>query len=234
MFVSPGMADGEPPLTRAPLTWAERTQKRVFDVVIAAGALTLLAPAFGRGSSRDLARERAAAVLPPATLRFQSTGIPHQKFRTMNTLKTATWCGRRRATTAASTRVGRILRKLEPRRVAATDHVLKGDMSLVGPRPHALSHNREYERQDRALVRAATTGGPGITRLEQVQPGFRGEPIPTKDARTSRPRSLLHRHCPRWVRFNADLLRTVFSRGCKGASVGTHSRVLHKTSSGLK
>ena len=45
------------------------------------------------------------------------------------------------------TRFGRFLRKWNIDELPQLINVLKGDMSLVGPRPHALSHNREYEQK---------------------------------------------------------------------------------------
>jgi polysaccharide biosynthesis protein PslA len=51
--------------------------------------------------------------------------------------------------------------------------VLTGDMSLVGPRPHALSHDHEFERRISLYARRHNVK-PGITGWAQIH-GFRGE-----------------------------------------------------------
>ena len=66
-------------LTRAPLSWFERMQKRIFDVTVAAGVLIALSPLLAVVALADPARQRAAAVLPPAALRLQPAGIPHHQ-----------------------------------------------------------------------------------------------------------------------------------------------------------
>ena len=71
------------------------------------------------------------------------------------------------------TRVGAFLRKYSLDELPQLFNVLKGDMSLVGPRPHAIAHNEQY-----AKVIADYAGRhrvkPGITGWAQVN-GLRGE-----------------------------------------------------------
>jgi putative colanic acid biosysnthesis UDP-glucose lipid carrier transferase len=75
------------------------------------------------------------------------------------------------------TRVGRVLRRSSLDELPQIFNVLRGDMSLVGPRPHALWHDEAFcdlieGYRDRYLVK------PGMTGLAQIA-GCRGE-TPTK------------------------------------------------------
>ncbi|MES9993370.1 MAG: undecaprenyl-phosphate glucose phosphotransferase [Candidatus Thiodiazotropha sp.] len=71
------------------------------------------------------------------------------------------------------TRVGRVIRRTSIDELPQLFNVLAGQMSLVGPRPHALQHNQEYSKYIKAYL-ARHRIKPGITGLAQIR-GYRGE-----------------------------------------------------------
>lgn len=72
-----------------------------------------------------------------------------------------------------NTRIGALLRRTSADELPQLMNVLVGDMSLVGPRPHAVEHDQEYSRRITDYF-ARHQIKPGMTGLAQVR-GFRGE-----------------------------------------------------------
>jgi len=95
------------------------------------------------------------------------------KFRTMRALDDGdiipqVSCGDPRVT-----RLGALLRRTSIDELPQLVNVLRGDMSLVGPRPHALAHDRFYGQLISQYSQRLRTR-PGLTGLAQVA-GLRGE-----------------------------------------------------------
>jgi Undecaprenyl-phosphate glucose phosphotransferase len=160
-------------LTRLPLTRMEIARKRAFDLVVAALALVALTPVLLAVAAVVWLDSPGPVFFVQRRFGFNQQPFRIIKFRTMSTLDDGPVIAQATRNDPRLTRVGRFLRRWNIDEIPQLFNVLAGDMSLVGPRPHALSHDLEFERRISLYARRHNVK-PGITGWAQIH-GYRGE-----------------------------------------------------------
>lgn len=163
---------------RRPLNLGEVLLKRVFDTILAGLGLIALAPLFAVVALAIKLDSPGPVLFRQKRYGFNQQPFGVFKFRSMKAEKETVF---KQATKNDSriTKVGAFLRRSNIDELPQLLNVVLGDMSLVGPRPHALAHDRSFERRIAHYARRHNVR-PGITGWAQVN-GLRGETLTDLD-----------------------------------------------------
>jgi exopolysaccharide biosynthesis polyprenyl glycosylphosphotransferase len=160
----------------------ESAPKRALDVIVSALLVLLLSPLLALVSLAILLDSRGPLVFAQRRTGLNGKTFAILKFRSMHVLEDGAEVKQAVRGDARITRVGRVIRKLSLDELPQLFNVLAGDMSLVGPRPHAVAHD-DYYGAAIANYAVRQQVKPGITGWAQVN-GARGATPTLESMRT--------------------------------------------------
>ena len=156
-----------------PLTPFDLAVKRSFDLFASTAGLIILSPLFLLVAIAIKIDSAGPALFRQTRHGFNNEPIHVIKFRTMTTLESGEDFTQAVKNDPRITRLGGLLRQTNIDELPQLINVFRGNMSIVGPRPHATAHNKLFQSKIAPFSRRHTVK-PGLTGWAQVN-GFRGE-----------------------------------------------------------
>lgn len=156
--------------------------KRMLDIALSSIVIALLLPVFAAITLAIALDSRGPILFRQRRSGEQGRLFGIYKFRSMHVLEDGARIVQATKDDARVTRVGRILRAFSLDELPQLFNVLSGEMSLVGPRPHALAHDEFYSVHI-ANYRVRQQVKPGMTGWAQVH-GARGATTELSDMQT--------------------------------------------------
>jgi undecaprenyl-phosphate galactose phosphotransferase/putative colanic acid biosynthesis UDP-glucose lipid carrier transferase len=133
-------------IQRAPLSGLERLVKRAMDVVLSVIALVFFLPVMAFTAIAIKLDGPGPIIFRQYRKGFNGKQFVMFKFRTMTVQENGPIVMQATRDDPRVTAIGQLLRSSSIDELPQLLNVIRGDMSLIGPRPHAVAHDNHFEK----------------------------------------------------------------------------------------
>ena len=161
-------------LQASPISGYNAALKRLMDIAVSAAILAITSPfLLTIALAIKIENPNLPIIFKQRRCGLNGKEVIVWKFRTMTVLEDGDRVEQAKQNDTRTTKLGKFLRRLSLDELPQLFNVIAGSMSLVGPRPHAITHAKNFRRVAPTYMRRHLVK-PGITGWMQIN-GMRGE-----------------------------------------------------------